>query len=703
MFFADSVLSKKNGALSKVWLAAHWERKLSKAQLMQTNISVSVGAIKGDSESMALRLSGQLLLGVVRIYSRKARYLLEDCNEALVKIKMAFRPGVVDLTEDQAVASFNAITLPETVNEFDILLPEPVFSMQFPSNQGPQSQSQSFQNSTQNVSRAADITIKDVTAQSFALSTASNLPAALDLLDMEQGLDNVDPEDMLSFDFGGGDVSSVRDRSRSSGIAGGAFAGFDLSNASASEIEVGRDQAAEKSFAPDDFSFDGVAAGGPSSARKGMGQDDMMDDLMDGGFPDLEQGLENRMSSAGIAAGGIDEMSFAFDGDTSQIPMMPVDQDGNNQMSFDFDEDRPMMDDVGAGDAFQRDFDEDKENEFGDGENPIFDLNTTPGKMTKAEKIKRTPTKATGSQKPKARSAAGTRTRAPKKRKLVADSVIEIPKEQIMAQLSDTSAITVKETFVAASTRLKQLHGYRENKEYLNVVPMGLPPKLAGLYKSSDLMPLGPIKHVESSNIREEFGNISKDKSIVHEDERAEQDESILKDGAPNDEFPQWDDADRGFPDADAEFPPVEDASLSLANPADDSELPSRTESALGGLNQNEEQSERASNNEFGEFLEDDLPANDEEENQDVSLTNGESMSKSTMTTIELLQHKFKRSEKLTLTQLLPKKPKKPEAARMFFEMLVLKTKDLIDVQQSSAFAAIHITEKPLLAAQIAV
>lgn len=37
---------------------------------------------------MALRLSGQLLLGVVRIYSRKAKYLLDDCNEAIVKIKL---------------------------------------------------------------------------------------------------------------------------------------------------------------------------------------------------------------------------------------------------------------------------------------------------------------------------------------------------------------------------------------------------------------------------------------------------------------------------------------------------------------------------------------------------------------------------------------------------------------------------------------
>ena len=48
-----------------------------------------IGAIMGQEvEVMALRLSGQLLLGVVRIYSRKAKYLLDDCNEALVKIKL---------------------------------------------------------------------------------------------------------------------------------------------------------------------------------------------------------------------------------------------------------------------------------------------------------------------------------------------------------------------------------------------------------------------------------------------------------------------------------------------------------------------------------------------------------------------------------------------------------------------------------------
>ena len=47
-----------------------------------------------EIELMALRLSGQLLLGVVRIYSRKAKYLLDDCNEALLKIKMVNLKGM---------------------------------------------------------------------------------------------------------------------------------------------------------------------------------------------------------------------------------------------------------------------------------------------------------------------------------------------------------------------------------------------------------------------------------------------------------------------------------------------------------------------------------------------------------------------------------------------------------------------------------
>ena len=89
MFYSESLLSK-TGPLAKVWLSANLERKLSKSHILQSDIQSSVGAIADTGQApMALRLSGQLLLGVVRIYSRKARYLLDDCNEALMKIKMA--------------------------------------------------------------------------------------------------------------------------------------------------------------------------------------------------------------------------------------------------------------------------------------------------------------------------------------------------------------------------------------------------------------------------------------------------------------------------------------------------------------------------------------------------------------------------------------------------------------------------------------
>ena len=64
------------------------------------------------------------MLGVVRIYSKKEKYLLADCNEAFVKIKMAFRPGMVDLPEEKREAAVNAITLPEVFHDFDTAMPE---------------------------------------------------------------------------------------------------------------------------------------------------------------------------------------------------------------------------------------------------------------------------------------------------------------------------------------------------------------------------------------------------------------------------------------------------------------------------------------------------------------------------------------------------------------------------------------------------
>lgn len=118
MFYSQIVLAKK-GPLGKIWLAAHWDKKLNKQQIFSADIQSSVASIVNPQVPLALRVSGHLLLGVVRIYSRKVKYLFADCSEALVKIKLAFRPGVVDLPPAHEHASAHAINV-SNFGEFDL-------------------------------------------------------------------------------------------------------------------------------------------------------------------------------------------------------------------------------------------------------------------------------------------------------------------------------------------------------------------------------------------------------------------------------------------------------------------------------------------------------------------------------------------------------------------------------------------------------
>ncbi|XP_063815199.1 double-strand-break repair protein rad21-like protein 1 isoform X2 [Pseudophryne corroboree] len=123
MFYTYLLLGKR-GALSKIWIAAHWEKKLTKAHIFECNLDLAIQSIMAPKVVIALRTSGHLLLGVVRIYHRKAKYLLADCNEAILKMKTTFRPGALDLADDNKEASYNAITLPEEFYEFDTQLPD---------------------------------------------------------------------------------------------------------------------------------------------------------------------------------------------------------------------------------------------------------------------------------------------------------------------------------------------------------------------------------------------------------------------------------------------------------------------------------------------------------------------------------------------------------------------------------------------------
>lgn len=123
MFYSQFILAKK-GPLGTIWIAAHLERKLRKNQVADTDIGVSVDSILFPEVPIALRLSSHLLLGVVRIYSRKVNYLFDDCSEALLKIKQAFRSAAVDLPPEQSKAPYHSITLPETFDLDDFELPD---------------------------------------------------------------------------------------------------------------------------------------------------------------------------------------------------------------------------------------------------------------------------------------------------------------------------------------------------------------------------------------------------------------------------------------------------------------------------------------------------------------------------------------------------------------------------------------------------
>ncbi|KAJ0128344.1 Catalase-peroxidase 2 [Fusarium oxysporum f. sp. albedinis] len=120
MFYSETLL-QKSGPLASVWLSANFERKLSKKHVLQSNIADSIAVIITPSQApMALRLSSQLLLGVVRIHQRKTHYLLDDCDHTWVKMKMAFRPSIDhDLPASLQLPEREALTLPDAVTPYD--------------------------------------------------------------------------------------------------------------------------------------------------------------------------------------------------------------------------------------------------------------------------------------------------------------------------------------------------------------------------------------------------------------------------------------------------------------------------------------------------------------------------------------------------------------------------------------------------------
>lgn len=187
MFYSEQLLSKE-GPLAHVWLAANLERKLTKHQLLTTDISKTSEAIATSStrvqanqiqtEPLALRLTGTLLYGIVRIYSRKAKYLLDDVSDALLRLKTALRSSNSIILPPQAtvIPSVKQVTLQDTVTANDLLWQEPL----------------NFDEDTQN----------DVEFEENANSFDNSIEMGRGLNEVDELAGNNDDDIQLDFDLG---------------------------------------------------------------------------------------------------------------------------------------------------------------------------------------------------------------------------------------------------------------------------------------------------------------------------------------------------------------------------------------------------------------------------------------------------------------------------------------------------------------------
>uniref|UniRef100_A0A7S3DJ52 Rad21/Rec8-like protein N-terminal domain-containing protein n=1 Tax=Palpitomonas bilix TaxID=652834 RepID=A0A7S3DJ52_9EUKA len=101
-----------NPVLGRLWIAAHNEKKVTKSQVVQANLMEAVDELLKPNLSISMRLAAHLLYGVVVVYARKAKYLMGDSSDALVKLRVAFQSrSRVDLEENEGSAEVGAITI----------------------------------------------------------------------------------------------------------------------------------------------------------------------------------------------------------------------------------------------------------------------------------------------------------------------------------------------------------------------------------------------------------------------------------------------------------------------------------------------------------------------------------------------------------------------------------------------------------------
>jgi len=79
-----------NGIWGKVWLAAHWERKLKKQDYQEIDLRSLLATISAKRSLVSLRATGHLLVGACKIYCKQSAFLEEEADEVRAGLMMAF-------------------------------------------------------------------------------------------------------------------------------------------------------------------------------------------------------------------------------------------------------------------------------------------------------------------------------------------------------------------------------------------------------------------------------------------------------------------------------------------------------------------------------------------------------------------------------------------------------------------------------------
>lgn len=126
-------IATDSGPLAQIWLAANMSN-IPRGSILQTSIEESAKeiakasgcetTIEQTAESITLRTSGELLQGIVRVYSKQAGFLLSDIKDTLTKITALFKAHSrinVTINRISTIAKVNQLVLEDTVTEREVL------------------------------------------------------------------------------------------------------------------------------------------------------------------------------------------------------------------------------------------------------------------------------------------------------------------------------------------------------------------------------------------------------------------------------------------------------------------------------------------------------------------------------------------------------------------------------------------------------